>query len=178
VDGTVLPHNGSSAKGGKRVSPSDLVQKTFAQAVRNFANFQRQTEPELLAWLRGILVNAIKSAVERELLAERRDARREVSLNDRLAAIDESSAQFDAALIAQSGSPSCSAGRRERAAVLADQLARLPAKYRELIVLRNLEGISFNKIGQRMGRTAGAVRVMWVRAIRGLQEIAAAEESS
>jgi RNA polymerase sigma-70 factor (ECF subfamily) len=159
----------------KRLSPSDVVQVTFAKAVENFGQFRGQSEAELLAWLRSILINAIKSAVQREILAGRRDARREVSLEQRLAAIDDSSAQFDAALVAQTSSPSSAANRREAAADLADQLAQLPASYREVIILRNLESISFEEIAQRMGRTAGAVRVLWVRAIRRLQEIAAGE---
>jgi RNA polymerase sigma-70 factor (ECF subfamily) len=162
----------------KRLSPSDVVQATFAKAVENFGQFRGTSEAELLAWLRTILVNAIKSAVQREVLAKRRDARRDVSLDQRLAAIDDSSARFDAALIAQASSPSDQATRREAAAVLADQLAQLPANYREVIILRNLEGISFEEIAERMGRTTGAVRVLWVRAIRRLQEIAAGSDAS
>jgi RNA polymerase sigma-70 factor (ECF subfamily) len=162
----------------KRLSPSDLVQVTFTKAVENFGQFRGQSEAELLAWLRTILVNAIKSAVQRELGTARRDARREVSLEQRMADIDDSSAKFDAALVAQNSSPSAQAARREHAAILADQLASLPPSYREVIVLRNLEGIGFEEIAQKMGRTAGAVRVLWVRAIRRLQEVAGGDDLS
>jgi RNA polymerase sigma-70 factor (ECF subfamily) len=162
----------------KRLNPSDIVQVTFAKAVAKFDDFHGSSEGELLAWLRSILTNAIKSAVEREVLADCRDARREVSLDQRMAAIDDSSAQVDAALIAQAPSPLAQAQRREAVAVLADQLARLPAGYQEVIVLRNLEGVSFEEIAERMGRTKGAVRVLWVRAIRRLQTIAAESDLS
>ncbi len=39
-----------------RLDPSDLVQETFLKAHRQFAQFVGATEPELLVWLRQILV--------------------------------------------------------------------------------------------------------------------------
>ncbi len=156
----------------RRLSPSDLVQETFVKAWANFAQFRGQTEQELLAWLRSILVNAVKSAIERELKAGKRNARREVSLNERVAQLDRSVEQIDRALVSQVSSPSVQAGRREAAAIVADHLAALPDHYREVIVLRNLEGISFDEIANRMGRTTSAVRSLWVRAIERLQNFA------
>src|SRR5262245_46312218 len=41
----------------QRVSPSDVVQETMLRAHKNFGQFRGTTEPELLAWLRQILVN-------------------------------------------------------------------------------------------------------------------------
>jgi RNA polymerase sigma-70 factor (ECF subfamily) len=72
---------------------------------------------------------------------------------------------METALVSRSSSPSSHARRRERAARLADQLARLPADYREVLILRNLEGLPFAEVARRMGRTAGAVRILWVRAV-------------
>ncbi|MEX2140756.1 MAG: sigma-70 family RNA polymerase sigma factor [Pirellulales bacterium] len=156
----------------RRLSPSDLVQETFVKAWANFGQFRGQTEQELLAWLRSILVNAVKSAIERELKTGKRNARREVSLNERLTHLDRSVEQLDRALVSQISSPSVQAGRRETAAIVADHLAALPDHYREVIVLRNLEGISFDEIATRMGRTTSAVRSLWVRALDRLQNFA------
>jgi RNA polymerase sigma-70 factor (ECF subfamily) len=50
------------------------------------------------------------------------------------------------------------AGRREAAAIVADQLAAMPEHYREVIVLRNLEGMSFDEIAERMGRTKSRIK--------------------
>ena len=47
-----------------RVSPSDIVQETMLKAHRHFAQFRRQTERELLAWLRQILVANLARFVE------------------------------------------------------------------------------------------------------------------
>jgi RNA polymerase sigma-70 factor (ECF subfamily) len=59
--------------------------------------------------------------------------------------------------------------RQENAVRLADHLARMAPEYREVIVLRNLRGLSFNEVAGRMNRSAGAVRMMWLRAIRQLR---------
>ena len=64
----------------------------------------------------------------------------------------------------------------ELAACVADQLARMPPDYREVLVLRNLEGLPFSEVARRMGRSAGAVRILWVRAVDQLRHLLQAEE--
>ena len=59
---------------------------------------------------------------------------------------------------------------------MADHLARLSADYREVIVLRNLQGLPFAEVAHRMGRSAGAVRVLWVRAVDQLRQHLEAED--
>ena len=54
-----------------------------------------------------------------------------------------------------SSSPSQQAARREQAVLLADALERLPEDYREVIILRHLEGLSLPRGRRRMGRTRG-----------------------
>ncbi len=159
-----------------RASPSDVVQEAFLQACANFGQFRGQSEKELLAWLRRILVNTLGRVVEKQVKARKRDVRREVSVERLMRNIENSSAAFDAALASPHSSPSARAERRELAALVADQLARLPANYREVIVLRNLEGLSFEEVAHRMGRTAGAVRILWLRALDRLRQMQPGEE--
>jgi RNA polymerase sigma-70 factor (subfamily 1) len=64
-----------------RVSPSDVVQETFLQAHRTFDQFRGRTEAEFLAWLQRILASQLTHLYEKHILAEKRDARREVSLD-------------------------------------------------------------------------------------------------
>jgi len=61
---------------------------------------------------------------------------------------------------------------------VADQLAQLPPDYREVIVLRNLEGLPFAQVAKRMGRTSGAVRILWLRALDHLRQMQTDEEGS
>ena len=50
-------------------------------------------------------------------------------------------------------------------------LEKLPADYRTVFVLRNIEHIPFNEIAVRLGRSPGAVRVLWTRAMQRLSEL-------
>jgi DNA-directed RNA polymerase specialized sigma24 family protein len=43
--------------------------------------------------------------------------------------------------------------------------------YREVIVLHNLEGLGWDEVARRMGRTAGAVRQLWTRALMQLRPL-------
>jgi RNA polymerase sigma-70 factor, ECF subfamily len=96
-----------------------------------------------------------------------RDVGREVSLEQALA---ESSQRLDDMLAAPGSSPSQKAERREQEVLLADVLARLPDEYREVIILRNLEGCAHEEVAQRMNRSTGAVRMLWVRALARLRQ--------
>ncbi len=73
-----------------------------------------------------------------------RDLGREVSLEQALA---ESSRKLGAALAAPDPSPSERAGQQEMELRLADALARLPADYAEVVLLRNVEGLPHEEIG-------------------------------
>ena len=55
-------------------------------------------------------------------------------------------------------------------------LAELPADYQEVVVLRNLQRLSFNDVAERMGRSRPAVQMLWMRAIKKLQEAMGSEE--
>jgi RNA polymerase sigma-70 factor, ECF subfamily len=159
-----------------QVDASDLVQETFLDACRDFGQFRGTSEIEWVAWLRKVLIYNLARVVQKQVVAQKRDARREVSLERHLAALEHSSGRIEAALVGRHSSPSGQAQRRERAALVADHLARLSADYREVIVLRNLEGLPFAEVARRMGRSAGAVRILWVRAVDQLRHLLEAEE--
>jgi RNA polymerase sigma-70 factor (ECF subfamily) len=147
-----------------RLDPSDLVQETFLEAHRDFARFMGQSEGEIVAWLRRILVRNLADQLKRHRAAGR-DYRRQQSLEAKL---ERSSLDVQAALAGGLSTPSVRAARREQAVVLADALAELPADYREVIVLRHLERLKFDEIADRLGRSSGAVRMLWTRALEKL----------
>jgi RNA polymerase sigma-70 factor (ECF subfamily) len=157
------------AKLQRRVSASDLVQDTMLEACRDFRGFQGATEAEFAGWLHRILVNNLARVVERHLLAEKRDVRREVYLADIGAALDRSTARLECVLADPGASPTSEAQQHEHLLALADALADLTQDHREVIVLRHLEGLSFKEVAERMGRSAGAVRMLWLRAIEQLR---------
>jgi RNA polymerase sigma-70 factor (ECF subfamily) len=82
----------------------------------------------------------------------------------------QSSEALGLALAQVASSPSHQAAEREQAVLFADALARLPADYREVIILRHLQRLKFAEIATRMGRSSGAVRMLWTRAIEQLRQ--------
>jgi RNA polymerase sigma-70 factor (ECF subfamily) len=153
-----------------RVSPSDLVQETFFEAHRDFHQFRGETAGEFLAWLRRILVNNLHRVIEHHILAEKRDVRREVSVDQLACSLERSAARLDAVFADPGSSPDQRAERHELQLVVADELANFPADYRDVILLRHVEGLPFDEIGRRMQRTSGAARMLWMRAIQSLRE--------
>lgn len=146
---------------------SDVVQQTLFEAVKAFPQFRGSTEAELTAWLRQILVHALAHEIRRYHGTAKRDITQEVSLEAELA----QSSQRLGTLLAESGpSPSQHAARRELDVLLADVLARLPDDYRDVLIFRHLENLSHEEIAARMNRSAGAVRMLWVRALAALRE--------
>jgi RNA polymerase sigma-70 factor (ECF subfamily) len=148
-----------------RLDASDLVQETFLKAYREFAGFLGASEPELVAWLRQILVRTVADQVKRHR-AKGRDLRREEPLE---AILDRSSLAIQERLAAPLSSPSSHAIRREQAVLLADALETLPADYREVFVLRILEHVPIEQVASRMGRSVNAVRKLWTRAMVALE---------
>jgi RNA polymerase sigma-70 factor (ECF subfamily) len=149
-----------------KVDPEDLVQETFLKAHRDFAQFRGATEAELAAWLRQVLAATLTAVVRRYLGTQRRDVRLERELAEQL---ERSSRVLDGGLVAVQSTPSHQAARREQAVLLADALARLPADYREALVLRHLEGLTFPEVAGRMDRTVDSVQKLWVRALARLR---------
>lgn len=149
-----------------KVDATDLVQEAFLEAHRDFPQFRGQTEPELVGWLRRILATNLANLVRRYHGTQRRDMNLERQLSRE---IDESWKALDGGLVAPQSSPSHQAARREQAVLLADALGRLPEDYREAIVLRHLEGLSFPEVARRMGRTEDSVKKLWARGLARLR---------
>lgn len=156
-----------------KASCSDVVQETFLQAEKNFARFRGMTERELMSWLRRILAAQIAQQIRYY-----RRGRRNVALERRLSDdLDRSAVGLGKQLIDKATSPSLRAARREREVLLADALARLKPEHREVVILRNLEELSFEDVARRMGRSAPAVKSLWVRALASLRRVLGELES-
>jgi RNA polymerase sigma-70 factor (ECF subfamily) len=149
-----------------KVDAADLVQETFLEAHRAFPQFRGTSEGELVSWLRKILAGNLAGLLRRYLGTQRRDVRLECDLALEL---DHSSRVLDSGLVAPLSSPSHQASRREQAVLLADALGKLPDAYREVIILRHLEGLSFPEVAGRMQRTVHSVKNLWVRALGQLR---------
>ncbi len=152
-----------------RAGSSDVVQETSLQAFRSFEQFRGSTEGELLAWLRAVLASRLNRLLEQHVGAERRDVRREISLDQIARSLDNSTVRLEEILPDRDQSPSSHAHKHEQVLVVTDLLSELPEHYREVIVLRHLEGLKFPEVAERMQRSHGATRMLWFRAIESLR---------
>ena len=148
-----------------RVDPSDAVQDALLRAHKGFGQFAGNEEPELLAWLRRILMNCLADLDRRHRQAAARDVGRERSLEH---AVDHSSRVLQSLIAVDQTTPSRLAERRENAVALADAIERLRPIDREVIVLRSFQDLTWEEVGRRIERTPEAARVLWTRVLRKL----------
>lgn len=149
-----------------KFSASDAVQQTLLEAWRNWDRCQATEPQQRLAWVRQILAHQLAHLARHYAGTMKRDVSREVSLDQSLA---QSSLRLDRLLDAGGGSPSAPLRAEERRLQLAELLQRLPEDYRQVLVLRHMQDLPHEEIGRRMNRSAGAVRMLWVRALAQLR---------
>lgn len=153
----LLARSGVGQQLQPRLDPSDLVQETLLEAQRDFCQFHGDSSGEFGAWLRQILARNLADQVKHHQ-SQKRDISREEPL-ERL--LDDA----PQALAAPVSTPSAQAVRHEQDDQLHRALARLPPDYREVLTLRHLHGKAFEVIATQMGRSPGAVRMLWMRAL-------------
>ena len=134
----------------------DVLQQTMMQAFQQLPAFKGAAEPSLMAWLGAIANHEIQDQA-RYVGRQRRDARRNVALDDvgELVADQVRSAVSRLHFTAM-------AQRLETA------LETLTPPHREVILLRRFEELSFAEIGERMGKSPDAARMLYTRAMTAL----------
>lgn len=150
----------------QKVDVDDVVQATFLDAHRQFDRFRGKSEAELTSWLRTILAGQIALVMRRFLGTAARDVRLERQIERDL---NDSSQAMRIGLFAPGSTPSQGAARREQAVLLASALELLPEDYREVIVLRHIEGHASKEVARIMGRTEDSVQKLWVRSLAKLR---------
>jgi len=161
----VLARAGLDSRFQGKFSASDAVQQTLLEAWRCWDQFRGEHEAARLAWLRQILAHQL-AHLARHYQARKRDIGKELSIDETLA---QSANRLERLAQHREPTPSAAAVRQERQLLLAAALERLPTDYREVIVLRHLEDLSHEEVAKRMGRTPGAVRMLWLRALSALR---------
>ena len=129
----------------------DLTQETFLQAFRAVAHFRG--DADLRTWLYRIAVNQARN---RWRWWRRRRKNVTVSLD----ATDEQHEQPLAAQLAdeQSINPEQATLARERERLLTQALRSLSRVYREVVVLRDVEGLSYEEVAATLEISVGTVK--------------------
>lgn len=146
-----------------KVSPSDLVQETFAEGQRVLHGFTGSSRPELQAWLRAILLNKVAAARKRYVSTQARQLAREEPPPDRSSINGEFGTPLD------EETPSKLAMRQEDARAVREAMARLPEHYRQVIQLRNFDVLPFAQIAAIMQQPEQNLRALWIRAMQRLK---------
>ena len=150
-----------------KADASDIVQETLVEAHRDLRQFRGATEAEWLAWLRQILSRNTADFIRRYRGTGKRQQRLEVPLAP---PPDRSSLAAGLEPRDNGETPTQEIMRLEREIQVADAITRLEPDHQEVIVLRNLERLPFEEVAQRMGRSRPAVQMLWMRAVKKLQQ--------
>lgn len=148
-----------------KVDPSDLVQQSLLEAHRGFDDFQGQTPHDWLAWLKQIVTRNALDADKHYRGAACRDLRRE---QPQMASGD-SNGTAHCSPIDPAPTPSQFLSGCERELRLAEALEQLPNDYRQVILLRNVERLTFDQVASQMNRSRGACQMLWMRAVDQLR---------
>jgi RNA polymerase sigma-70 factor (ECF subfamily) len=139
---------------GDRTEAEDLVQETYAKALKGFRSFEQGTN--LRAWMYRILRNTFLTS--RTGLA----ARKTYSLEDEETVVDD--------LHAHSITPERLLLQQENHHIVMNALGSLPVNHREIILLCEVEELSYQEIAQVMDVPIGTVMSRLSRARKLLRQ--------
>jgi RNA polymerase sigma factor (sigma-70 family) len=150
---------------GRPADAEDLTQDTLVRAYRALAAWDGQRIRELAVrpWLASIVLNLARNRARSRLS---RPAT--VSLRDELAH----------PLIRIEETPHGRLERREATEQWAKRLLALPERYRAPLVLRHVDGLSYEEIGEALDRPAGTAKAQVHRGIAILRAALTAENAS
>jgi RNA polymerase sigma-70 factor (ECF subfamily) len=147
-----LTENGEEAR--------DLTQETFLRAFQSIGRFRG--EADLRTWLYRIAINQARNRW-RWWRRRRRDST--VSLD---AMQGQTNQPLMATLVEGSENPEQRTLAHEREVALRAALQKLGTSYRETVILRDIEGFSYEEIATTLGINVGTVKS---RLARGRQEL-------
>ena len=149
---------------GDREEAADLTQEAFLNAWRGLGSFQG--ESSFSTWVYRLAANACIDSLRRR--------RRQREAMGELLSLDESweegeSARWEAADPAPT--PQQALEGRELREAVEDGLRRLPDHYRQVLVLRELSGLSYQEIAGSLELDLGTVKSRIARARLALRKI-------
>ena len=149
-----------------KLGASDMVQQAMLQAVQGLEGFRGATEAEFRAWLRQILARHL-CHLDRDLHRDKRDIRREQSMEQKLA---QSSMRLEGLLAGNGPTASQQFAIGENVLQIAGAINRLPDAQAEAVRLHYLEDMKLSEVAQRMGKSTGAIAGLLHRGMKTLRK--------
>jgi RNA polymerase sigma-70 factor (ECF subfamily) len=148
-----------------RVDPSDVVQETQMEAIRRLGRYLQQPPMPFRLWLRQLAYDRLLMLRRHHVRAARRAVEREVTLPD------QSSLQLAGQVLASGPTPSQELVQHELVRRVRQAVGRLPEGDREVLIMRNLEGLSNREVAQVLGIDPATTSRRYGRAVIKLREI-------
>lgn len=134
---------------GETEAAKDLVQETFLNAYRGYNAFRG--DAQVSTWLYAIASRACM----RMRRKRKGEPDRELSLEE---FIPTSEGEFRLQIPVEGLSPEEALQNKQLRQALDDAIARLPKKYRMVLILRDMEGLSAKEVGSIVGLNERAVK--------------------
>jgi RNA polymerase sigma-70 factor (ECF subfamily) len=148
-----------------KLESMDIVQDTLVHALGGLGGFTYKNEGDFVRWLSTIVENELRGSL-RNLHAAKRDIRKVVRFDDDGPTTEGRYAGMPTPVDATT--PSVIISKRDDLARLEKAIDELKPEYREVIVLAKINGLSYNEMGQRLGKSDDAVRKLVSRAMAEL----------
>jgi RNA polymerase sigma-70 factor (ECF subfamily) len=148
-----------------RLDPSDVVQEAQMEAARRLKSYLEGPPMPFRLWLLQIAQDRLCNLHRHHVATARRAVGREQPLPE------QSSAMLAEQLLASGSTPSQRMGRHELARRLRQALAQLSDADREILLLRNFEGLSNQEVGLLLGIDAAAASQRHGRAMLRLHKV-------
>lgn len=142
-----------------RIDDSDLVQDAMVEMTRSFQRFHGAAVPEFLAWVREVVVHTIHNSIRHAVGTQKRNP------GPNRHPVDPAEVPDNAP------PPERNAVLREESARVASAVDALPADMQQVLLMRLVDDLPHAAIATQLGRTEQAVRMLFVRSVRRLQEI-------
>jgi len=137
----------------------DLTQEAFLNAWRGLTRFQGQSA--FSTWLYRLTSNACVDFLRKK----KRRGELSMTLDD-----DEDQEERQADLPDERWSPQAVVERQETVEAVRQGLSALSPDHKEVLLLRELEGLSYREIGDRLGLEEGTVKSRIARGRRALRD--------
>lgn len=148
-----------------KLESMDLVQDALIHALQGLGDFTYKNEGDFVRWLSKIAQNALRDNLDK-LHADKRDIRKEVALGGY--GPTTGGRRLGAPVPIDRTTPSVIMSKKEDLAKLENAIDVLKPEYREVILLTKIEGLSYREIGDKLGKSADAVRMLVSRAMAAL----------
>jgi RNA polymerase sigma-70 factor (ECF subfamily) len=146
----------------RKVAESDVIQMAYLRVHQHLDGFEDRGDGSFRAWLDRIVENQVADLLRRYVRTAKRGLGHEVSGPQPLSGDGMSGRE---------PTPSVVAAGEELRLTIEAAMGRLPDDYRLVLRLVQGEGLTLAAAGERMGRSAGAAKQLYARAVAQLSRL-------